>query len=68
MEIFGQRIKSLRKEQGLTQTQLAEQMHLDKSTIAKYETNRIAPSAELIIAFAKFFNVETDYLLGLKDF
>lgn len=67
MKIFAQRLKSLRKEIGLSQEALAKKLNLDKSTIAKYETEKISPSIEMLIIFAKFFKVSTDYLLGLEE-
>ena len=45
METLGQKLKYLRKEAGLTQTELAEIFFVDKSTIAKYETDKIDVSA-----------------------
>lgn len=67
MKIFAQGLKSLRKEIGLSQEALAKKLNLDKSTIAKYETEKISPSIEMLIIFAKFFKVSTDYLLGLEE-
>ena len=67
MKIFAQRLKSLRKEISLSQEALAKKLNLDKSTIAKYETEKISPSIEMLIIFAKFFKVSTDYLLGLEE-
>ena len=67
MKIFAQRLKSLRKEIGLSQEVLAKKLNLYKSTIAKYETEKISPSIEMLIIFAKFFKVSTDYLLGLEE-
>ncbi len=66
-ETFGARLKSLRIEQGLTQVKLAEALKIDKSTIAKYETDKITPSIEMLIVFVKYFGVTADYLLGLED-
>lgn len=68
MNSLGQRIKNLRLELNLTQTELANRLFLDKSTIAKYETNVIEPSLSELIQLANFFKVSTDYLLGLEDF
>ncbi len=67
METIGKRIKELRKEQSLTQIDFANALHIDKSTIAKYETDKATPSVQMLVAIAKFFNVSTDYLLGLED-
>ena len=67
MKTFGEILKNLRIERGLTQVQLANILCLDKSTIAKYETDRIEPSVSMIKELAKFFQVTTDYLLGLTE-
>ena len=67
MDKFAERLKELRIEKGLTQIELAKQLNLDKSTIAKYETYKIEPSITMLKQFCKFFNVSADYLLGLED-
>ncbi len=67
METLGKRIKSLRKDAGLTQIEFAKLLFVDKSTIAKYETDKIVPTFEMIIKLAKFFHVSTDYFAGLED-
>ncbi len=64
---FGKRLKLLRAEKGLTQVQLAEELNVDKSTIAKYETDKIEPSVNMVKTLAIYFRVSTDYLLGLED-
>ena len=64
---IGKIITSLRKEKGLSQVELAASLNLDKSTIAKYETDKILPSIPMLIKIARFFEVSTDYLLGLED-
>lgn len=66
-ESFGQRLKSLRMEKGITQIKLAEELNIDKSTIAKYETDKIEPSVSMLIVFVRYFGVSADYLLGLED-
>lgn len=66
-ETIGLKLKELRIEKGLTQIELAKQLNLDKSTIAKYETDKIEPSITMLKQFCKFFNVSADYLLGLED-
>ena len=67
MKIFSQRLKELRKDAGLSQIALAKEFNLDKSTIAKYETAAISPSIEILVLFAKYFHVSTDYLFGLEE-
>lgn len=60
-----ERLKSLRKREGLTQEQLAAIIGVERSTVGKYEGNQgITPSAEILRALADYFHVSTDYLLG----
>ena len=66
-DTIGKRIKELREERNLTQTQLAHDLKLDKSTIAKYETDKIEPSLSMIYLLIDYFKVSAGYLLGLED-
>ena len=61
------RLKDLREDNDLTQSQLAQIIMQSKSTISKYENGQIEPNIQTIIALAKYFNVTTDYLLGISD-
>ena len=60
-------VKELRLSKNLTQTQLAERMWVKKSIISAYETDARPPSLDMLIKYAKEFNVTTDYLLGLQE-
>lgn len=62
---FSEKLKQLRIEAGLTQTELAKRLHVTKSTISYYELQGRTPSPELLIKLAAFFHVTTDYLLGV---
>lgn len=66
-ETFGKRLKYLRSEKGLTQIQLAQELNIDKSTIAKYETDKIEPSLSMLLVFVRYFKVSADFILGLED-
>lgn len=66
-ETFGKRLKDLRNERGLTQEGLAKELNVDKSTIAKYETDKIEPSISMLKVIVKYFDVSADYMLGLSD-
>ena len=59
-------IKQLRKEKGLTQVQLAEILNIDQTTISKWELNRATPDTQILIRLSKYFDVSTDFLLGLS--
>ena len=65
--MFGQTIKKLRKENKITQVELAKILECSQSMIARYEKNECEPTESSIIKAAKYFGVSTDYLLGLKD-
>lgn len=68
MKIFAKRLVEARKNKKMTQTDLAKALFLDKSTIAKYETDEIDPSIVIVVEIAKLLEVSTDYLLGLSEF
>lgn len=63
---FSELLTDLRKEYNLSQMQLAEQIGVSQSTIAKLEIGRNEATASTL-AKAAFFDVSTDYLLGLSD-
>lgn len=65
--IFGIRLKKLREEQGLTQQQLADLLHVGRPTIAGYETKRKEPDFEKVLWLSSFFNVSVDFLLGREE-
>ena len=67
MNIFGERIKKLRKENNLTQDYVSERLKISHASISQYESGDREPSFELLVAFALLFNTSTDYLLGLTD-
>ena len=60
-------LKSLRKEKGFTQEQLADEMGLSKSAISMYEHGNRVPELEILELFADFFNVDMNRLTGSKS-
>lgn len=65
--MIGKRIKELRKQKGLTQMQLADELNVEFSNVSKWELGKNDPSKELIAKMAKLFNVSIEYLLGISD-
>lgn len=61
------RIIDLREKQNITQTELAKQMDLDKSSMSKIENGTRKVSSDELSKLASIFNVSTDYLLGRKE-
>ena len=64
---FGYRLKNLRQQHHLTQTQVANRLNLSKTSISGYENNVNTPSQDVLIKLAGLYRVSTDYLLGLDD-
>lgn len=64
---FGQRLKDIRKENGLTQKQLAEKIDSDERGICRYESGIIKPSLDVILSILDNIDVSADYLLGRTD-
>lgn len=62
---FGNRLKELRTQAGMTQLQLAQRMGITKSVVSFYELQERTPSPEVLVKLAGIFHVSTDYLLGL---
>ena len=67
MSDFSKNLKELRIEKGLSQQELAQIFNVTQSTVAKWESGDREPNFSILIQVAKFFEVSTDTLLGLKD-
>lgn len=61
---FGDELKALRKEHGLSQKELAEILKVSQGTIGNYETNSRFPKEDMIKKVASFFNVSIDRLIN----
>ena len=57
-------LKDLRKKHNLSQKELADVMNVAPSTISMYEKDKRSPNDKTLRAFATYFDVSTDYLLG----
>lgn len=64
---FGDRLRELRKEQGLSMVELGRILGLAESSISRYENNVRDPGGELVKRACIYFGVTSDYLLGLSD-
>ena len=63
---FGNVLKKLRQQEGLTQQQLANKLGVTKSVISYYELQERYPSPDILTKLAQIFHVSTDYLLGIE--
>ena len=67
LEIFAYRVRMLRRQRNLNQEELGTALGLKQTTISNIENGSRTTTIEKLILLAKFFEVSTDYLLGLKD-
>ena len=62
--MIGQRIRDLRKQKRMSQTELAKSAGVSQTTVTAWETGKAEPSSSTVARLADIFNVTTDYLLG----
>lgn len=65
--MISNKLKALREEAGITQTELAQQLQIATSTLRLYENGQRTPTADAIVKICRFFSVTSDFLLGLGD-
>ena len=63
----GELIALLRNKNRISQSALANDLHIGQSTLAMYEKGKRNPNLEMLAKLADYFNVTTDYLLGRPD-
>ena len=61
---IGERIIQLRKQQNLSQQELADKIGASRTIIGNYERNANTPSIEVLLKLAKVFNASVDFLVG----
>lgn len=64
---FGKRVQQLRKQRGLSQESLSEQLEVTRQTISKWELDQSTPDLEYIARLCDFFEVSADYLIRGKE-
>ncbi len=65
MLTFGEKIRNLREDRDLSQTELGLALHMSQRKISYIERDRCEPNLQDIVAFCRFFDVSADDLLGL---
>lgn len=65
--MFGERLKIVRNQAGLSQKSLAEQLYVTQQSVWKWEMNESSPNPETVAKIAEIFNVSADYLLGITE-
>ena len=64
VEVFGKRLKELRKANGYTIEQFADMVGISKSTLGYYENDKRMPDIKILSRIADTLNVNADYLIG----
>lgn len=67
LQQVGKRLRELRKEQNLTQQDVADYLKIDRSNYSKYELGKLELNLTMLATLAKYYNVSADYILGLED-
>ena len=64
---MGYRLRDLREDADLSQTQVARYLGMSQTGYSKYETGENDIPTQVLIRLARFYHTSTDYLLGLTD-
>ena len=64
---FGERLKELRVEKGLSQRKFGELLGVCNQTVSFWESGSREPDMDTLVRISDFFDVSTDFLLGKKD-
>ena len=67
LETFAERVHMLRKQRGMSQKKLGEAIGLSHKSISTIESGSRTTTLEKLVILARFFQVSTDYLLGLCE-
>lgn len=67
LNVFGTRLHMLRKEKGLVLADIAKLLGTSTSQIGDLEKGKTGTSLTRLVQLAEFFQVSTDYLLGITD-
>lgn len=66
IETMGTRIAHLRKQAGMTQSDLAKRIHISRSSVQSWESGENVPSTDNLISLSQIFHVSADFLLELS--
>ena len=61
------RLKELREDLDIKQKDIAEYLHIKQNTYSQYENEQRQLPIDVLIKLAKYYNVSTDYILGISD-
>ena len=64
---FGIRLKELRENRWLSQSEIAARLEVTRATISGYERNTITPSVDQLVKLAVLYHTSLDYMMGLEN-
>ena len=64
---YTERIKALRQDADLNQTQIAKAIHVAQTTYSDYEKGKVRIPVECLIELAKFYDVDLNYIAGISN-
>ena len=64
---YWERIKALREDKDITQKNLAEHFHIAQNTYSQYENGKREIPISVLVKLCQYFEVSSDYILGLSD-
>lgn len=67
MSAFAERLKDLRNRKGQTQDEVGKAVGKSREAVSKYEIGEREPDLNAVASLARYFNVSTDYMLGITD-
>lgn len=65
--IFSQKLQLIRKNKGMTQEELAQELSVSRQAVAKWESGQVYPDIANLIELSRIFNVTVDYLVKDRD-
>lgn len=65
--LYCERIKSLREDKDWNQTFVANAIHVAQTTYSDYEKGKVRIPIECLVALAKLYNVDMNYISGISD-
>lgn len=64
--MVGEKLKMLRKQHNMYQSDLADELHVSQATVAAWEKGTRRPDIEMLVQIAEYFGISTDELLGVE--
>ena len=65
--MYYQRLRDLREDKDLNQTDIAKLLGIDQRVYSNYETGKREIPTRFVVSLAKFYKTSTDYILGLTN-